>query len=113
MDSDLDALLPDEPTRGGVYGLWLRVLCLSVLEIQDGRFSSKMAEDFLFDPGNIFFDFVAGELGYDPAGLRERIRKALERSRKVRRESWQDRIRAGMNHPGRRALRGSYQKTGY
>jgi len=79
MDFSLDALLTDEPTRGGVYGLWLRVLCLSILEIQSGRFSSKMAEDFLFNQENIFFDFVAGELGYDAQGLRERIRTALKR----------------------------------
>lgn len=77
--SDLEAL--QDQTPGGIYGLWLRVVILSVMEIQSGRFSTSAAESFLFDPDNIFFDFVAGELGYEPAGLRERMLKALPRGR--------------------------------
>ena len=95
---DLDDLLHDEPIRGGEYGLWLRVLCLSVLEIQDGRFSSSAAESFLFDQGNIFFDFVAEQMGFDPDGLRERIREALKGSGKDRRETWQEKIRGKQPH---------------
>lgn len=88
--------IPDEPEHGGAYGLWLRVMYLSVLELQEGRFSTHRAEEFLFDPENIFFDFVAGKLGLGPEGMRERIRKNQhDRSKK---------------NPGRRALRGRCQK---
>jgi hypothetical protein len=75
---ELDKLLRDEPSlRGGEFGLWLRILCLSFFEIKKGRFSDRAAKEFLLDPGNIFFDFVAEEMGYEPDGLRERILKAL------------------------------------
>ena len=77
MELNLDTP-EDEPDCSGVYGLWLHVLYLSVLEIQNRRFSAGAAKDFIFDPGNIFFDFVADEMGFDPDGLRERIRKSMD-----------------------------------
>ena len=67
--TDLDDLLHDEPMHGGVYGLWLRVLCLSVLEIQDERFLSQGAKAFIFDHSNIFFDYVSEQLGFDPGAF--------------------------------------------
>ncbi len=77
----LDDLIREEPSlRGGIFGLWLRVFCLSFFDLKEGRFNSQAAEDFLFDPGNVFFDYVAEELGYQADGLRERIREALKRS---------------------------------
>jgi hypothetical protein len=76
----IDEILRDEPSlRSGVFGLWLRIFCLSFFELKEGRFRSRAAEEFLFDPANEFFDFVAGELGYEVDGLRERILKALAR----------------------------------
>jgi hypothetical protein len=65
---------------GGEYGLWLRVLVLSVLELRGRRFSASGVKDFIFDPENPFFEFVAGELGFSPEGLRERIREAVKGS---------------------------------
>ncbi len=79
----LDELLREEPSlRGGEFGLWLRIFCQSFFELKEGRVSTQAAEDFLFDPENVFFDYVAGELGFDPEGFRERIREALKRSGK-------------------------------
>ena len=84
--------------HGGEYGLWLRVLCLSVLEIQNGCFLTRGAEEFLFDENNFFFDYVAEQMGFDPGALRERIRGSIQRAGRDRRESWQDRIRAKADH---------------
>lgn len=87
--TDLDLL--QDHTPGGIYGLWLRVVVLSVLELQEGRFSTSAAESFLFDLGNVFFDFVAERMGYEPEALRERIREALKRSGRER--QWRAEIR--------------------
>lgn len=80
--SDHDFL--QEQTPGGVYGLWLRVVVLSVLELQEGRVGSSTAESFLFDPENAFFDYVAEQMGYEPEALREKIRRGLKRSGRER-----------------------------
>lgn len=74
----IELQMGEEP--GGIYGLWLRILCLSVLELQDGRFSAKSAESFLYDQGNIFFDYVSEQLGFDPGALRDRIRESISRA---------------------------------
>lgn len=76
----LDELFREEPSlRSGVFGLWLRIFMLSISELKEERTGTQAARDFLFDPGNVFFDFVAEELGYQADGLRERITKALAR----------------------------------
>jgi len=76
---DLDYLLENETSlRTGVYGLWLRVLLNSFISLKNGDEYSQGARSFLFDE-NPFFDLVADQLEYSPEGLRERIRKALEK----------------------------------
>ncbi len=95
----IDDLLDGEPSlRSGEFGLWLKVFSLSFLELQKGRFTGSAAKEFLFDPENPFFDYIAGELGYEAADFREKILKILERSKGERQETWQDRIRAKYDH---------------
>ena len=73
---DID-YLDDPEAKSGVYGLWLRVFFISVFEyLQGHRFSQVAAEDFLFDPENVFFDYVSDAMGYEPQALRQRIKKA-------------------------------------
>jgi len=78
---DLDYLLDREfSDKNGVFRLWLAVLISAFFALQDGRDYAKGARDFLFND-NGFFTYVCDNMGYEPAGLRERIRKALERNR--------------------------------
>ena len=67
----------DSPDKSGEYALWLRIFTLSFFELRSGKHCSQ-AESFLFD-NNYFFDSVADELGYEPHGLRKRIRESLKR----------------------------------
>lgn len=93
--TDLGDLFDSEPAfRSGETSLWLAVLIDAFFTLRDGGGYQNMARGWIEDPDNLFFEAVADELGYSPAGLRERIREALKRSGKVRRQLWQDRIRA-------------------
>jgi len=76
-DLDLAQNLP-EPAQGA-FRLWLRVFRDSLVILQDGGFPGRveLSRNFLFDPSNDFFDFVAFGLGVSPDGLRERVRKAI------------------------------------
>ena len=77
LEVNIDYNLDDPNTKSGVYGLWLHVLCISVCEyLHANKFSSIAAESFLFDPENVFFDYVSDSMGYEPQALRERIKKA-------------------------------------
>ena len=77
LEVNIDYNLDDPNTKSGVYGLWLHVLCVSVCEyLHANKFSSIAAESFLFDPENVFFDYVSDSMGYEPQALRERIKKA-------------------------------------
>jgi hypothetical protein len=91
---DLDNLLDSEPAyRSGEVALWVAVLIDAFFSLRDHGGFQEMARGWIEDPQNIFFEAVADRLGYEPDGLRERIREALKRSGKSRREAWQDRIR--------------------
>ena len=80
LEVNIDYNLDDPNTNSGVYGLWLHVLCVSVCEyLNANKFSSIDAESFLFDPGNVFFDYVSESMGYEPDALRQRIKKAKQR----------------------------------
>ena len=76
-DPDIDDLLETPAFRSGVYGLWLHVFLISVLELKRGGYDTA-AQAFLFDPDNEFFDYVSECLGYDPDAMRERIRKTVK-----------------------------------
>jgi len=79
---DLDALLVSQcHESGGVYGLWLHVMLLSVYEFIKGKYSTGPAAAFIFDKENPFFDFVCDQMGYEPNNLRKRIRGAAERAK--------------------------------
>lgn len=73
--NELEDLLESPALRCGVYGLWLRVFVLSVKEIRRG-YGDTAARAFLYDPENVFFDYVSECLGYEPDAMRERIRKS-------------------------------------
>jgi len=77
---DIEDLLESPALRSGVYGLWLRVFLISVLEIRRG-YGNTAAQAFLFDPENEFFAYVAECLGYEPDAMRERIRKTVKGGR--------------------------------
>ena len=77
---DIDNLLETPALRSGVYGLWLRVFLISVLELRRG-YGDTAAKAFLYDPENEFFDYVAECLGYEPDAMRERIRKTVKGGR--------------------------------
>lgn len=80
LEADIDYNLDDPNAKSGVYGLWLHVLCISVCEyLHADKFSQVAAESFLFDPENVFFDYVSDSMGYEPQALRQRIKKAAER----------------------------------
>ena len=81
LETDIDYNLDDPNAKSG---LWLHVLYISVIEyLHANKFSSIAAESFLFDPENVFFDYVSDSMGYEPDALRERIKKqALDRARK-------------------------------
>jgi len=84
LETDIDYNLDDPNAKSGVFGLWLHILYISVCEyLHSDKFSSIAAESFLFDPENVFFDYVSDSMGYEPDALRERIKKqALDRARK-------------------------------
>ena len=71
--ADIDNLFESLPLPG-IYGLWLRIFALSVNELQR-VYGDTAAQAFLYDPDNQFFDYVSERLGYEPAAMRERIRK--------------------------------------
>jgi hypothetical protein len=80
VKNDVEMLLHEEVSlRSGEFGLWLKIFSLSFFELKEGRFSGTAAKEFLFDSENIFFDYLAGALGYEAVDLRKRLLKALER----------------------------------
>ncbi|PKN88860.1 MAG: hypothetical protein CVU51_03015 [Deltaproteobacteria bacterium HGW-Deltaproteobacteria-1] len=80
LETDIDYNLDDPNAKSGVYGLWLHVLCISVCEyLHADKFTQVAAESFLFDPENVFFDYVSDSMGYEPQALRQRIKKAAEK----------------------------------
>ena len=80
LETDIDYNLDDPNAKSGVYGLWLHVLYVSVIEyLHANKFSQVAAKDFLFDPHNVFFDYVADCMGYEPQALRQGIKKAAEK----------------------------------
>lgn len=91
ISSDESPGIPDGPLR-----LWFTVLVDCFISIRDGWGNQETARQWIEDPENPFFEALADHLGYDPEGLRRRIRKALQRAAKVERQSWQDRIRERM-----------------
>ena len=94
MATDLDEMLDSEPAfRSGEVALWVAVLIDAFFTLRDGGGYQDMARGWIEDQENGFFEAVCDEIGYSPAGLRERIGEALKRSGKARRETWQDRIR--------------------
>lgn len=77
IETDFEFNENDPHAKSGAYGLWLRVLYISVREyLHANKFSSIAAESFLFDPENVFFDYVSDSMGYEPQALRQRIKKA-------------------------------------
>jgi hypothetical protein len=79
-----DDLRPDEPIRGGVYGLWLRVTTDAVVSYLEYR--SERARQFIFDPENQFFQMVCEQMGYETDAFRERIKVAGKLMRIVKAE---------------------------
>lgn len=71
--SDTDTIFDDKPLHGGEYGLWLRVTTDAVIHLV--KYRSSIAEQFLFDRDNPFFDFVCERMGYDADAVRERLRR--------------------------------------
>jgi hypothetical protein len=72
-----DSIPDDTLSASGIYGLWLRVTCLSVLYFL--KYQSASAKDFIFDEENIFFNFVCENMGFDPDTLRQKILRAIEK----------------------------------
>jgi len=69
-------LVEDESfSRGGIYGLWLRVTCDACDNFINYRTTS--AASFLFDRNNQFFDMVADQLEFEPDALRKKIKQAF------------------------------------
>ena len=79
MNIDYDFDNQKFSNKSGEYRLWLRVTLNAIDEYLHSKFSSKLAENFLFDVDNQFFEMVAESLGYEPEALRQRIRKAKQR----------------------------------
>ena len=77
MMNRIDTLPPDEPKRGGVYGLWLAVTTDAAIHYV--KYHSRIAEQFIFDRGNPFFQFVCERLEYESDAMREAIRRAATR----------------------------------
>lgn len=80
-ENDLDTTIDESATKSPEYRLWLTVTLDAVNDLLDWH--SSLAEIFIFDPDNQFFDFVAYELGYEPEKLRERIRSTLGKEEKL------------------------------
>jgi hypothetical protein len=74
---DIDEIIDADAGKSTEYRLWLTVTLDAVNSYK--MYSSKLAESYLFDPDNLFFDFVADGMGYEPAALRHRIKKAAEK----------------------------------
>lgn len=83
---DVDALVDIESQGDGIFQLWLAVLLSAFFALKDGRDYAQGARDFIFGD-NPFFDFVADQMGYDPDGLRDRIRLTLKRGLSVDKDS--------------------------
>jgi hypothetical protein len=92
LETDIDYNLDDPNAKSGVlqirqiadFVMMFKTLNISVCEyLHANKFSQVAAQDFLFDPENVFFDYVSDSMGYEPDALRERIKKqALDRARK-------------------------------
>jgi len=61
----------------GYAEFWVEVLYDAIEGVR--QWNSRAGKEFIFDSENIFFDAAADFLGYEPDGLRDRIRAALER----------------------------------
>lgn len=75
---DHDDLPEDAPALpSGEVALWIAVLpdAFSTLQVSGGY--QAVARGWIEDPENVFFEALTDEVGYEPAGLRERIREAL------------------------------------
>jgi len=60
----------------GITGLWLKILVMSLLEL-DSQFPEQ-ALHYIFDPDNQFFDFAASRLDCQPEALRAGIKKRMK-----------------------------------
>ena len=70
-------------------GLWIAVTLDAFFTLRDGGAYQGNARGWIEDRENLFFNSMADRLGYDPDKLRERIREALNRSRKEPRKPGQ------------------------
>jgi hypothetical protein len=82
-DIDYDALIRGEASnKPAEYRLWVAVVLSAVLELlrEPHGHDAGPARSFLFGE-NPLFDMVAEGMGYEPGGLREKIRAALKRGK--------------------------------
>jgi hypothetical protein len=78
---NLDAMEDENFSRSGIYGLWLQVTCEACKNFI--RYRGTLAESFLFDRDNQFFDMVADQLNFEPDALRKGIRHEFRRRQRV------------------------------
>ena len=82
-NTDLDDFLDSKPAfRSSEIALWLAVTLDAFFALRDGGGYQDMAQGWIEDPENFFFEAVCNEIGYSQDGLRDRIREALKRSGK-------------------------------
>ncbi len=79
-EPDIDAFLDEFEFRSGAFRLWVTVLwnCVKVLK-GEKMGSREMAESFIFDSENVFFDLICGQMGVDPDQFRKRVRSRLRK----------------------------------
>ena len=77
----------DTPNLPPELRLWLACLRDAVASLKERRFgdntpAKKLAREFVFDdhPG---FDWVCDALGYAPEAMRRRVKKAMERGKRL------------------------------
>lgn len=84
FEAQIDSIIRHS-NRTSEFRLWLRVTIDAFFALHNNCGNQDMARSWIFDPGNVLFDFIAEELGYSPETLRKRIREALKRSRSFKR----------------------------
>jgi len=78
---DLEVLGDTFRRLNPIQRLWTFVLVLSVLDIRSGNDGNGWARAWVQDKDNVFFDYWAEALNYEPDDLRRKILEMEKRAR--------------------------------
>lgn len=90
---DIESILNENSsTDSGAFRLWAAVLLDAVLTLKGERFGSReLAESFIFDTGNVFFELTCVLMNIEPSLFRERMNREILSAHRI--EAWRNRAR--------------------